>query len=143
MTNLQIIEGTNCIQNHPEGALGPDRFASMIALQKERLPIEYIRAIPLSRDFQTMLYEHSHYLGIKAREALLIRLAASTDFHAPLFYELCDRAGRGVLRRAWNIAKAAKKTNRLYMLEEAMGECPEEEATGFRALLDRALGLAF
>lgn len=144
MNSYRIIEGNTCKSRLRPERLTPRGLEKMIINLREGLSPQLIRAIPLGREYQQTLLEYSHYLSQGAREALLFRLSGHSVFYPPLFYELCDRAGRAARLKAWHISKGAANLNALAMLEEAMGwDMPQEHKSTFKQLAQKLMGLAY
>ncbi len=112
--------------------------AREIMHKKDRLPLSFASMVPLDIEGQKVLLEYCHFLSLRVREALLCRLAGHEGrVWQPLFYELCDRAGKDTRLRALALAEASRQEECAYVLRSSLGIGRKE---GFLA---RVFGLAF
>ena len=125
--------------------LTPQSLREIILFQKERLSTELMLVVPLTREFRAVLLDHSHFLGIRARDILLLRLASAACFDEALLYELCERTGRRVRLEALERARRRENRAAAWVIEESLGhDVPPEARPGlFAGLWQRFCGLAY
>ncbi|MEA4920105.1 MAG: hypothetical protein VB078_04210 [Clostridiaceae bacterium] len=122
----------------------PDALGNIILFQRERLPAEIFEGIPLDMEYQKIILDYFHFLGVRARNVLLLRLAGEKKIYEPLFYELCDKAGREARTSAWHRASELDRLAAKEIAEESLGfDVSGERESFFKQLGMRLLGLAY
>lgn len=122
-----IIYGNTCPRPIKLAPATAGELEELIFKYRERLTPAMTALAPMTRENQQVILDNCHYLSVRYREALLLRLASERLFYAPLFYELADRAGRDALLRAEAIAKKAGNMGAAAMADDFLGDAPERE----------------
>lgn len=122
----------------------PDALGDIILFRRERLPAEIFEVIPLDMEYQKVILDYIHFLGVRAKNVLLLRLAGKNRIYEPLFYELCDGAGREARIRAWRRASDLDSAAARDIAAQSLGfDVPKARESFFKQLGMRLLGLAY
>lgn len=120
MKTYPAISG-NTVKTFYPAVTEPEGLERLIQSRREGLSPTMAAILPLSYGNQLTLLANSHYLSHRFREALLLRLSGHHTFCGPLYYELCDKAGRSARLKAASIARDRDNLEALAMLEEFSG----------------------
>lgn len=122
----------------------PDALGDIILFRRERLPGELFEVIPLDMEYQKMILDYFHFLGVRARNVLLLRLAGQKKIYEPLFYELCDKAGREARISAWRRASEIGSAAAQEIAAQSLGfDVPQQRDSFFKRMRMQLLGLAY
>ena len=130
----------------PTWELTPQALTELIRFRHERFPSELIHVIPLTRDFREVLLDYSHFIGRKARNILLLRMASEGVYDEALLTELCERAGTAVLREALKMARRRGEPAVIAVISEHFRESVEDDPLPgdfWLRTLEKFCGLAY
>ena len=130
----------------PTWELTPQALTELIRFRQERFPSELIHVIPLTKEYREVLLDYIHFIGRKARNILLLRMASEGVYDEALLTELCQRAGSAVLREAMRFARRrGEPAVKAVISEHFCEESPKEACLGnfFKRSWERFCGLAY